>query len=492
MTTPNTIEDSMGMNFANVFFEHLNSIVGSVFFFNILFFVEGADVPLVVAWLAIGSLYFTFKMRFVCIRCFKHAIDLTRGAYAQPDASGEVSHYSALATALAATLGLGNIAGVAIAIATGGPGATFWILIAGFLGMTAKFVECSLAQIYRESRPDGHLMGGAMLYLEKGLEEKGFKKFGKFLAVFFSVICVFASMGGGGAFQVNQSMLTIAEVFPFFNEYNWLYGLIMTSMVGLVIIGGIKSISNVANKVVPFMCILFILMMFYVLFFYYERIPWAISAIFTEAFHPNAMYGGMLGVMVIGFRRAAFSNEAGVGSAAIVHSASKTEHPIQEGIVSILEPFIDTVVMCTFTSIVIVISGAYNNPDYIDIIHAKNGAAITSKAFGQAHFAFPWVLCLVVFLFAYATVIAWSYYGERCFTYLFGEKYSVIYKVIFLVVIFLGSITTSTNILEFGDLMILGMAFPNVVGCFLLRDKVKFKLDEYLGLLKSGKIHKVK
>jgi alanine or glycine:cation symporter, AGCS family len=480
------------MNFANVVFEHINSFVGSLFFFNTLFFLEGYDLPLVVVWLGIGSLYFTFKFKFVCVRCFKHAIDLTRGAYDKKGSEGEVSHYSALATALAATLGLGNIAGVAIAIATGGPGATFWMVVAGFLGMTAKFVECSLAQIYRQSRPDGHMMGGAMLYLEKGLEEKGWKNFGKYLAIIFSVICVFASMGGGGAFQVNQSMLTISQVFPFFNDHGWLYGLIMTALVGLVIIGGIKSIANVANKIVPFMCILFICMMTYVLFYYSERIPWALQTIISEAFSPSAMYGGFLGVLVIGFRRAAFSNEAGVGSAAIVHSASKTQHPIQEGIVSILEPFIDTVVMCTFTAIVIVVTRAYDNPDYLDLIHSKNGAGITSKAFGQAHYSFPWILCLVVFLFAYATVIAWSYYGERCFTYLFGEKYSMVYKVIFCIVIFMGSITTSTNIMEFGDLMILGMAFPNVIGCFLLRDKVRIKLEEYLILLKSGKIAKVK
>lgn len=482
----------MDMNFANIFFENLNSVVGSVFFFNTLFFVEGADLPLVVAWLALGSLYFTFKMRFVCIRCFKHAIDLTRGCYAQNDSKGEVSHFTALATALSATVGLGNIAGVAIAISTGGPGATFWMILAGFLGMTAKFTECSLAQLYRKVRPDGHVMGGAMLYLKDGLAEIGHPRLGKTLAFCFAIICVFASFGGGGSFQVNQSMHAIADVFPFFKDHHVLYGVLLTSLVGVVILGGLRRIASVADKIVPVMCATYIFMGLIVLASSFEKIPWAFSQIIGGAFSPHSMYGGFLGVLVVGFRRANFSNEAGVGSAAIAHSASRTEHPIQEGIVALLEPFIDTIVICTMTALIIVITGAYNNADYIDLIHNKSGAALTARALGQVSSIFPYVLCLVVFMFAYSTIISWSYYGERCFTYLCSEKYSMLYKIIFLFVIFLGAITTSTHIMEFGDLMILGMAFPNILGCFLLRNQVSEKLKEYLELLKSGKIQKVK
>lgn len=480
------------MNFANVFFEYLNAIVGAVFFFDVSLGFSEAKLPLVVVWLALSSLYLTFKMRFVCLRCFKHAIDLTRGAYAKPGLQGEVTPFTALATALSATVGLGNIAGVAIAISMGGPGATFWMIVAGFLGMTAKFTECSLAQMYRQVRPDGHVMGGAMLYLKEGLAEMGLPRFGKFLALTFAIICVGASFGGGGSFQVNQSMNAIADVFPFFKEHNVIYGLILTGLVAIVILGGLKRISSVADKIVPVMCLLYIMMGIYILVTLSDRIPFAISQIFWGAFSPNAMYGGVLGTLVVGFRRANFSNEAGVGSAAIAHSASRTEHPIQEGIVALLEPFIDTIVICTMTALIIVITGAYNNANYIDLIHSNSGAALTTRAVGQINAYFPYLLCMVIFMFAYSTIISWSYYGERCFTYLFTEKYSVVYRLIFLFVIFLGAIATSTHIMEFGDLMILGMAFPNVIGCFLLRNKVKAKLDEYLALLKSGKILKSK
>jgi alanine or glycine:cation symporter, AGCS family len=487
MTAAPQLADNLE-NAANMLFGHINSIVSSVFFFNVLFFTDHYNVPLAVAWLVFGSIFFTLKFRFTNFRFFRHAIALTFGYYDKKDSEGDVNHFKALTTALSATLGLGNIAGVAIAISMGGPGATFWIIIAGLLGMSSKLAECTLAQMYRRHATDGTILGGPMLYLQKGFADIGWVRFGKFLSIFFALLCVAGSFGGAGSFQVNQSMYALAEVMPVVLNYKWLYGLIMAGMVGLVIIGGIKRIADVAEKVVPIMCALYMIMTVYILVIYVDMIPMAFGKIISEAFHPNAMYGGFIGVLVTGFRRAAFSNEAGMGSAAIAHSAAKTQVPVQEGLVSLLEPFIDTVVVCTMTALVLVITGAYNNPAYIDLIHSQNGTGLTSRAMGQAHWLFPYVLGLVVFLFAYATIISWSYYGERAFIFIFGEKTSIIYKSVLLVVLFSGAITTSTNLMDFGDLMILGMSFPNLVGVYLLSGRVKTAIDEYAVMLKSGKI----
>lgn len=477
-------------DFSNTLFGYINTAVSSVFFFNVLFFVEGANVPLAVVWFILASIYLTFKMRFVNLRYFGHAIALTLGRYDNSESKGEVSHFAALTTALSATVGLGNIAGVTIAIATGGPGATLWIVLAGFLGMSAKFAECTLAQMYRTTESDGHILGGPMMYLERGFREKGMAKLGKFLAMFFAVLCVCGSMGGAGSFQVNQSMSAVGEVLPFFIEYKWVYGLIMSSMVAVVIIGGLQRIARTAEKIVPFMCLLFLLMAFYILTINFTQIPAAFLTILREAFNPEAMYGGFLGVLIIGFRRAAFSNEAGMGSSAIAHSAARAEHPVQEGIVALLEPFIDTVFICTVTALVIIITGAYNNPDYIDLIHSNQGSALTSRAVGQASWLFPYLLAFISFLFAYSTIISWSYYGERAFVYLFGLRSSMVYKMILVTVLFLGAITTATNIMDFGDLMILGMGFPNLIGVYLLRDKVAIALRQYGELLKSGAVRR--
>lgn len=477
-------------DFANNVFGTVNAIISSVFFANVLFFMDDVELPLAVAWLTIAAVYLTIRMRFVNLRLFKHAILLTLGKYDNKDSKGEVSHFKALATALSATVGLGNIAGVTIAIAKGGPGATFWIIVAGLIGMTSKFAECTLAQMYRKTESDGHILGGPMLYLKQGFAEKGWKKTGIVLAYIFAGLCILGSYGGGGSFQVNQSMNAIAEIFPFFLDNKWLYGLIMTTLVAFVIIGGLKRIANVTDKIVPFMCGLYILMAIYILGVNVTEIPAAIALIFRSAFSPDAMYGGFLGVLVIGFRRAAFSNEAGMGSAAIAHSAAKSEYPVQEGIVALLEPFIDTVVICTMTALIIIITGAYNNPDYIDLIHSNNGAALTARAVGSVNSFFPYILSIIVFLFAYSTIISWSYYGERAFAYVFSAKYSLIYRISVIVVIFMGSITTSTNILDFGDLIILGMGFPNLIGVYLLSEKVKKALDDYLEMLRSGKIRR--
>jgi AGCS family alanine or glycine:cation symporter len=457
---------------------------------------DNLQVPLIVLWLVFGALFFTLRMRFVNLRLFRHAIDVVRGKYTNPNSVGEVSHFQALTSALSATVGLGNIAGVAIAVGIGGPGATFWMIVAGFLGMASKFTECTLGQKYRTVSESGEVMGGAMHYLSRGLKsERGLPKVGQGLAILFCILCVGASFGGGNAFQVKQSLEAVAEVVPFLAESQWVYGVVMAVAVGIVILGGIKSIAQTAEKIVPLMCGVYLLAALYVILANASEVPHAFDLIFSGAFSPDALYGGAVGVLVVGFKRAAFSNEAGIGSAAIAHAAAKTEYPVREGVVALLEPFIDTIVVCTMTALVIVITGAYQNPEYGALIANNKGAALTSQAMGEVISFFPYVLSVAVVLFAYSTMISWSYYGERCWSWLFGEdgalfsmgKYaSLIYKMIFLVFAFLGSIVTATNILDFSDLMILGMALPNIYGLLLLTRGVRKDLDSYEEKLHAG------
>ena len=447
----------------------------------------GTSIPFVVVWLLFGAVFLTLRMGFINLRGFRHAIDLTRGVFDTPGEPGEVSHFQALAAALSATVGLGNIAGVAIAIGTGGPGATVWIIMIGLLGMTSKFAECTLGQMYRVQDADGHMMGGPMRYLKYGLNDIGMGRLGSVLAVMFMVLCIGASFGGGNAFQIGQSLEAIRGDVPILQSYPIIYGLFMATAVGIVIVGGIKSIGAVAGKIVPFMCLAYVLAALYILAINFAAIPAAISTIVTEAFTPQAAYGGFLGVLVIGIKRAVFSNEAGVGSAAIAHSAAKTDEPVSEGIVALLEPFIDTVVVCTITALVVVVTGAYNAPEMASAIEADQGAKITLYAFANGgHEWFRYVLYVAVVMFAYSTCISWSYYGERCWVELFGAKSSVFYKILFLVFTVLGSIVTRGNILNFSDLMILGMSFPNLLGVLLLSGMVKRQLDKYWATYKSG------
>ena len=463
----------------NLLFAKINGFTAKATFFDILFFVEKVELPLVVVLLCFCAVFFTLKMGFVNIRFFKHAIDLVMGKHSAKEKSGEISHFKALTTALSATVGLGNIAGVAVAISVGGPGATFWMIVMGLLGMSTKFTECTLGVMYRQKRPDGKLMGGPMEYLKNGLAEKGFPRVGAFLSIAFCIMCLGGSFGGGAAFQVNQSLNAISLSLPALKDYNYVYGIIMVFLVGLVIIGGIKRIALVASRVVPFMCLTYVLMACYVLIALYDKIPGAFLTILQGAFTPESAYGGFLGVLIVGMKRAVFSNEAGLGSAAIAHSAARVNHPVEEGTVALLEPFIDTVLVCTMTALVIVITGAYQSPEYLDLISQQKGAALTSKAMGEVVSWFPYILSLAVFLFAFSTIISWSYYGERCFSFAFGDGRSLIYKILLLIVVFLGAIATSKNIMEFGDLMILGMAFPNLIGVLWLSGKVKKSLKEY-------------
>ncbi len=476
----------------DAFFGKLVGWIASVFFWDCLFWDNSSpnnmSLPVVVAWLVIGALFFTVRMSFVNFRMFRHAIDVVRGKFDNPEDEGEVTHFQALSAALSATVGLGNIAGVAIAVAVGGPGATFWMIVAGLLGMASKFTECTLGQKYREVRPDGQIMGGAMYYLSKGLAEKGKGGLGKVLAIMFAVLCVGASFGGGNAFQVNQSLGVVGETLPIFGENRWMYGILMTIAVGVVIIGGIKSIAKTAEKIVPLMCTIYVLACLYILITNAGLVPAAFGKIISSALSFEAGLGGFIGILVVGFKRAAFSNEAGIGSAAIAHSAAKTEYPVREGIVALLEPFIDTVVVCTMTALVIVLTGAYENPAYQTMIDGNNGAALTSAAMAEHISWFPKLLTIAVMLFAYSTMISWSYYGERCWCWLFGDKASLGYKMLFLVFTFLGSIVTATNVLDLSDLMILGMAFPNILGLYFLAGDVRADLDEYEGKLARGEM----
>ncbi len=452
----------------------------------------GVSIPFVVVWLFVGATFLTLRMRFINIRGFAHAIALTRGKYDKPSDQGDVSHFQALAAALSATVGLGNIAGVAIAIGTGGPGATFWIILVGILGMTSKFAECTLGQLYRSTDEQGHVIGGPMRYLQAGLAERGLPRLGRILAIVFMVLCIGASFGGGNAFQVGQSLDAIRSGLPILEDMPWLYGIAMVLAVGVVIVGGIKSIGAVAGRLVPLMCGAYLLASLYILAIHAADIPAAIATIVREAFSPLAVQGGFLGVMVIGIKRAVFSNEAGIGSAAIAHSAAKTDEPVSEGIVALLEPFIDTVVVCTITALVVIVTGAHQAEQTQSAIANNQGAQVTLYAFtADGHDWFRYVLYLAVVLFAYSTCISWSYYGERCWAELFGARTSLIYKSLFLLFTFLGSIVTRGNILDFSDLMLLGMSFPNLLGVFLLSGVVGRALDQYWTKYQRGELSRI-
>jgi len=474
-------------NAMDVFFGSLNASLASVLFYNILPEAYGS-MPFIVAWLIVGAVYLTLRFGFINIRMMRHAFAVIRGKYRSPDDKGEVSSFQALTTALSATVGLGNIAGVAIAIGIGGPGATFWMIIAGFFGMTAKFSEVTLGQMYREFRSDGHVMGGAMQYLSKGFAEKGMVSTGKALAVMFALLCVCASLGGGNAFQVSQAMGAVQGEVSFFNDYPWVFGVFMATAVGIVIIGGIRRIAHAAEAIVPTMVLIYLSACLWIVFSHAAEVPDALLLIFHEAFSPVAITGGVIGVIVQGFKRAAFSSEAGIGSAAIAHSAASVKYPVRQGMVALYEPFIDTVIICTMTALVIIITGVYNDPANAALIAGSHGAALTAVAFGSVISWFPIILSVSVVLFAYSTMISWSYYGERCWTYVFGERFSMLYRLMFVAFIVLASVVSAGNILDFSDLLLLAMAFPNIIALYVLQGKISHALKEYLAKLRSGEL----
>ncbi|SFV53510.1 Na(+)-linked D-alanine glycine permease [hydrothermal vent metagenome] len=473
-------------------FEYINNFMGSIFFFDIFFGqVQNTTMPFIVAWLIAGGIILTFRFGFINVRMFSHSYKIITGKYKTADDVGEITPFQSLTTALSATVGLGNIAGVAIAISIGGPGATFWMILAGFFGMTLKFTEVTLAQIYREKRPDGRIMGGAMQYLSKGFSARGHTKTGKVLAVLFSIFAIGGSLGAGNAFQTSQAVGIVSQRIPFFETYPIVFGLILATIVGFVIIGGIKRIASTAEKIVPLMVVIYLLASLWILVVNASQVPLAISLIFSEAFTSTSVAGGFVGVLVVGFQRASFSSEAGVGSAAIVHSTAAVKYPVRQGMVALYEPFIDTIIICTVTALVIITTGVYDPMgDFASLIEAKEGAALTAAAYGTVISWFPIVLSFSIVLFAFSTMIAWSYYGERSWTYLFGEKYTLLYKLIFISFTVIASVTSASVMLTFSDLLFFAMALPNLIGLYVLQGDVKANLDVYLTKWKSGELDK--
>ena len=468
----------------------------------------GTSIPTIIFLLVGGALFFTFYFGFINLRRFPLAINVVRCKYDhvdhhQPDEKGaankakgenkdgEVSHFQALATAVSGTVGNGNIAGVALAIAIGGPGATFWMILCGLIGMSTKFVECTLGVKYRDVGKDGTVYGGPMYYLTKGLRERGFARLGRFLAVVFALLCIGASFGGGNAAQSNQAAMQLVSSFGMEGgSARTIIGILMMIFVGIIIIGGIKRIASVTEKIVPFMALLYVGACLYIIFTNLSFVDDAFAMIFTQAFNPQAGLGGLLGVLITGFRRAAFSNEAGAGSASIAHSAVKTKYAASEGLVALLEPFIDTVVICTMTALVIIIFngdqtifnyGGENGIVMIDGVAAE-GAAITAAAFANyISFSGPF-LTIAVVLFAISTMISWSYYGLQSWMFVFGKSKlsDYTYKILFLLFIVIGAAGDMSAVWTFSDAMILALVFPNMIGLFFLYPKVKEELQRYL------------
>ena len=462
------------------------------------------DSPFVIYLLVGSALFFTFVFLFPNVRYFVTAINVVRGKYDNLEKTessskdGEVSHFQALATAVSGTVGNGNIAGVALAIALGGPGATFWMIVCGLIGMSTKFVECTLGVHYRDVDKDGVVYGGPMYYLTKGLKEKGFEKLGKVAAVIFAICCIGGSFGGGNAAQSNQAAIVLKDLLGYDSTFaGAMIGLILAILVGIIIIGGIKRIASVTEKVVPFMALLYILACLYIIGSNFSFIDDAFKLIITEAFNPTAIgVGGTMSVLMIGFQRAAFSNEAGAGSASIAHSAVKTKYAASEGLVALLEPFIDTVVICTMTALVIIIfnsSGAFlyggEGGVMIDGVMYE-GAGITQKAFDQYIPGSEYFLTTAVVLFAVSTMISWSYYGIQSWKYLFGKGKvaDMVYKFMFLAFIIIGSAASMNSIWAFSDAMIFAMVFPNMIGLYFLFPVVREQLNKYLKVIKESKV----
>lgn len=476
----------------NHFFQPIVGFLDMVLFwdpFRLIGLDLGVKIPFIIVWLIFGALFFTFYLRFINLRGLKHAIDLVLGKFDKGGHEGEISHFQAIATACASTVGLGNIAGVAVAIAMGGPGATFWLIVAGFLGMTTKFTECTLGVKYRKINADNSVSGGPMYYLRDGLAKKGLKNTGKILAVTFAVFASIGAFGIGNMFQSNQLIAQTTLVFPELLDYKLWLGVLVALLVGVVILGGIKGIAKVNDKLFPLMAALYIISCLVVIGVNYQHIGEAFMLILKGAFTPDAAKGGFVGVMIIGFRRAAFSNEAGVGSAAIAHSTVKTQKPVTEGFVALLEPFIDTVVICTMTALVIIVSGMYQNTTGLE------GTQLTSAAFATVSSWFPYLLLPAIILFAYTTIISWSYYGVKSFDFLAGDISQKLfgkriyatrfYQLVFLVVTALGAVLNLNSLIDFSDMLVLAMAVPNIIGLLILVPEVKTDLREYIKSIKN-------
>jgi len=468
----------------------LNDLLGKLvaLMANILFADLGTGVPLIIVFLVFGGIYYSFFFGWITLRGFRHSIDIIRGRYDNPNDPGEISHFQALTSALSATVGLGNIAGVAIAVSLGGPGAVFWMMTTALFGMSSKLASCTLAIMYRRIHPNGRVSGGPMYYLEHGLESKGLKTVGRTLAIIFALLTIGGSLGGGNMFQANQTIEILSTISGKFKTYNWAMGILFSILVGAVIIGGIKRIGQVTSRIVPFMCLLYVTTSLFIILSKISEVPSLILTILSQAFTPDALYGGFIGVLVTGVKRAAFSNEAGLGSAAFAHSAAKTDEPAREGMVAMIGPFIDTIIICLMTALVCMITGAYIDPQFQGQTESIVGAKMTAAAFESFIPGSRYVLATAVMLFAYSTMISWSYYGERAWEYLFGSGSILLYRIIFVCFVFIGSVTALKNVLDFSDMMILGMAFPNIIGGIILSPQIRVTLNEYWDRFKSGEM----
>lgn len=449
---------------------------------------DGVTFPLIVGWLFAAAIIFTFYFGFIQFRKFRLSIDIVSGKYSDPKAKekGEISHFQALATALSGTVGLGNIAGVGVALAIGGPGATFWMIVCGLFGMASKFTECTLGVKYRNENEDGTVSGGPMYYLSKAFKEKGHVKIGKFLAIGFAIMTIFSTLGAGNMFQGNQANAMIVQTFGLAPGYGWVTGIILSILVGSVIMGGIPSIAAVTSKLVPFMAILYVGMSLIVLITHYDLIGNAFEQIFVGAFTGAGVAGGFIGALIQGLKRATFSNEAGVGTSAIAHAAVKTKEPVTEGLVSLLEPFIDTVIICTMTALVITISGMNTGE--------LSGVKLTSAAFTETSFIFEYVLAITVVMFAFSTMISYSYYGLKAWTYLFGQSKTneIVYKSIFCLFVIVGTSISFGAVIDFSDAAMFAMSIFNIIGLYYLMPIVKKELNSFLERVESGEIKKYK
>ena len=459
---------------------------GTQWFIDLMFYeipiTSEASVPWVVAFLLLGATLLTFYFRFLNVRGFAISLNILRGKYDRVEDkkgnTGEISHFQALTTALSGTVGLGNIAGVAIAISIGGPGATFWMILAGILGMTSKFAECTLGVKYRDLGADGTVYGGPIYYLKKGFKNK---MIGKFFAIFFAIMCIGACFGAGAMFQSNQAADMFVGTFHVARGFgNLIFGIVLSIFVAVVILGGIKKIAKVTERIVPFMVGIYVLAAFVILIVNFDAIPEAIRSIFEGAFIPQGIAGGFAGVLVQGLRRGVFSNEAGLGSAAIAHSAVKTKYPASEGLVALLEPFIDTVVVCTITALVIIVTNT--DGEIMTYGEKANGVLATSKSFASVIPWFPYVLALSIVLFAFSTMVSWSYYGLQSWLFLFGRNKTqeIIYKSLFCISVVMGSLITLEAVIGFSDALFFAMTVPNFIVIFMLLPEIKAELKKYL------------
>ncbi|QQG35503.1 MAG: alanine:cation symporter family protein [Micavibrio aeruginosavorus] len=472
-------------------FKSFADVSEAILFYGVKFNVPDAagvmvekSFPLILIWLMAAGLFFTAYLWFPNLRYFWHSFNVVRGKHEEPDAEGQINNFQALMASLAGTVGLGNIAGVAVAVSVGGPGAVVWMVMMAFIGMSTKFAEVTAGVKYRRcfvnARGEKDVSGGPMYYLQDIFSSRGKPKLGKILAIVFALCCIGGAIGGGNMFQANQTYIQFLNASggdaSWLAGKGWMFGIVLSILTGIVIIGGIKSIANVSSMLVPVMAILYLLAGFFVIIMNFDQVPEALGIIFKEAFTPTAGLAGLAGAMLTGIQRASFSNEAGLGSAAIVQSCARTQEPVRQGIAAMMGPFIDTVIICLMTALVIVITGVYESGQ------GMAGVELTSNAFASEIPWAPWMLAFTVFMFAYSTLIGWGYYGVKASTFIFGEKpiVEMTFKIVFCLFVIVGCAADLTNVIRFTDSMILSMAFPNLIGLYVMAPELKRDLQAYV------------